>query len=294
MKIDTHQHYWHYQARDYDWIADDMPVLQRDCLPSDSAALMREAGVNAAVAVQARSCAEETDALLAMAQQTPQIVGVVGWTDLRSPQLMQQLARWDGQSLLRGFRHVLQDEPVLAAVLDDPAFSAGVDALQQRQLCYDLLVYGHQMAALPQWCARHDQHWLVLDHVGKPDMAHWTRPHPQLQQWSESLHALAAMPHVVCKLSGLLTERDWRRQPQPTAADRSDLLACFDRALDVFGPARLMFGSDWPVCQLAAPYAVVADMAAHWAATRLSTHEQAAFWWRNAARIYGLQLAPVI
>ncbi|MDD2925147.1 amidohydrolase family protein [Rhodoferax sp.] len=288
MKIDTHQHYWRYHAADFPWISDTMPALRRDHLPGDSQPAMQVCGVDAVVAVQARCQSDETDFLLALAAQHPYIVGVVGWVDLMQPDLAARLEAWAGQSALCGFRHILQDEPDLAAVIAATSFNDSLRLLQQRQLVYDVLVFGHQLPLAVAVCARHEAHWLVLDHVGKPAVRDWLADASVAQRWRASLRELGAMPHVVCKLSGLVTEADWQHGGGLSAADEGVILTCFDEALAVFGPDRLMFGSDWPVCQLAAAYDAVAGLAQRWAQSRLSRPEQQAFWAGNAVRCYGL------
>jgi L-fuconolactonase len=295
MKIDTHQHYWHYMPEAFPWIDARMPVLQRDCLPGDVIAAMQACDVAGAMAVQASSQAQETDFLLQLAQQHSKIVGVVGWTDLRADDLPASLERWSGQRALKGFRHIVQDEPDVAQWLTDPQFNRGVALLQSRQLVYDVLVFDHQLPLAVDFCARHDAHWLVLDHVGKPAVRDWADKAQVRVHWSRQLRALGQLPHLMCKLSGLVTETDWSATTAVQDADLHEtdvrsIMACFDLALEVFGPDRLMFGSDWPVCQLAAPYEAVHGMAKTWAQSRLTQQEQQAFWGGNAQRCYGLTL----
>ena len=251
-KIDTHQHYWAYAAADFPWISAARPALQKDCVPADVAPALKAAGVDAVLAVQARSCAAETDYLLGLARSNPQIVGVVGWTDLCAPDVADTLDAYASQPLLKGMRHILQDEPDLATLVREPEFSRGVQALQARGLVYDVLVFERQIATVVDFCARHKGHWLVLDHVGKPALRDWQGPQDK-GRWLTGLRALASMPHVVCKLSGLVTETDWSRGTGTSPQDNTAMLECLDRALELFGPSRILYGSDWPVCQLAAP-----------------------------------------
>ncbi len=287
MKIDTHQHYWRYQEAEFPWISAAMPLLQRDCMPVDCAAARHAAGVDAVVAVQARTHAAETDFLLQLADQHPEVVGVVGWADLAAPQLHDSLAQWCQHPAFKGLRHILQDEPDAAAWANHPAVRQGMHAVQQRGLVYDVLVFAHQLPNVVDFCVRFDAHWLVLDHVGKPGL----RGSPHSGPWRNHLQALADLPHVVCKLSGLVTETAWGSGTRLSPDDTQHILDCFDQALDAFGPTRLMFGSDWPVCQLAAPYAEVHSLAERWARSRLSNNEQDAFWSGNAIRCYGLQIS---
>lgn len=143
-------------------------------------------------------------------------------------------------------------------------------------------------SSVVDFCAQHDVHWLVLDHVGKPAVRDWFSQPEVSRRWASCIRELAAMPHVVCKLSGLVTEADWQYGAGVQPSDTRVILACFDQALDAFGPQRLLFGSDWPVCQLGAPYESVHETAQVWAASRLTKAEQQAFWGANAQRCYGL------
>jgi L-fuconolactonase len=288
MKIDTHQHYWHFQPQAFPWISQDMEALTRDFMPGDCATAMQACGVDAVVAVQARSVHYETDFLLGLAAQDPRIVGVVGWVDLMRPELEAQLAQWAGQSALRGFRHILQDEADITKLVGSAAFNAGVSLLQKRQLVYEVLVFDHQLPLVVDFCAQHDAHWLVLDHVGKPAVRDWVRNAEVSRRWAACIRELAAMPHVMCKLSGLVTETDWQHATGVQPGDLRVIQACFDQALQAFGPQRLMFGSDWPVCQLAASYESVHETMQEWAKSRLTVAEQHAFWAGNAQRCYGL------
>ena len=290
MKIDTHQHFWHFEPQDFPWISEDMPVLRRHQRPVDSRPGMDNCGVLGLIAVQARCDPQETDFLLELAAHHPHILGVVGWTDLTSATLEADLARWQGQEKLKGFRCLLQDEPDLAAIIDTPAFNAGVACLQRRQLVFEVLVFAQQLPIVTDFCARHDQHALVLDHVGKPRIRDWLTDPASSRQWRHDLQQLARLPHVSCKLSGLVTETDWQHQDDPSAADLLHIEQCFDVALEAFGPERLMFGSDWPVCQLGADYQGVHAVAQRWAVSRLDSQQQKAFWGGNAVRIYGLTI----
>jgi L-fuconolactonase len=290
MKIDTHQHFWRYRAEDFPWIHAGMAALRRDCLPSDSAQSLQASGVEAVIAVQARGQSAETDFLLQLADANPAVVGVVGWGDLRSPGLAAQLDAWSEHPAFKGLRHILQDEPDVPGWLGDAAVNRGLATLQQRQGVYDVLVFEHQLPEVIGFCGRHDGHWLVLDHLGKPSLRDMRAGDVPLPGWRQALRAMGTMPHVACKLSGLVTETDWRDRSGLSAEAIAAIHACFDEALAAFGPQRLMFGSDWPVCQLAASGEAVHRIADEWSASRLSADEQEAFWSGNAVRIYGLAL----
>ena len=290
MKIDTHQHYWRYHAAEFPWISSSMPQLQRDCLPADCASARRAAGVNAVVAVQARTLPEETDFLLQLASQHPEVVGVVGWADMHSPEFAQQLEPWCQHPAFKGLRHILQDEADVAAWVNAPGVNRSMQVLQQHKLVYDVLVFEHQMPSVIDFCARHDAHWLVLDHVGKPALRDWNPERDQSHSWFDNLRQLAALPHVMCKLSGLVTETQWSHGQGLSLADAQNIWACFDMALEAFDPQRLMYGSDWPVCQLSSAYSAVHELAHTWATTALTETEQAAFWSGNARRCYSLDV----
>ncbi|HZD52592.1 MAG TPA: amidohydrolase family protein, partial [Woeseiaceae bacterium] len=177
-----------------------------------------------------------------------------------------------------GFRHQVQDEPDAAAFLADSRFRRGVQALQSRSLVYEVLVFASQLAAVPDFCAACDRHWIVLDHLGKPAIADGG-----FEVWRKQVTPLRGMPRVQCKLSGLVTEA----MNDEGELDPGDLRRYFDAALEIFGPERLMFGSDWPVCLLAADYAEVVDLVTQWAAA-LSAGERDAIWGETAVRTYAL------
>jgi len=164
MKIDTHQHYWRYRPAEFPWINDAMPDLQRDCMPVDCQDAMRVAGVDGVVAVQARTLVDETDFLLKVADNHPEVLGVVGWADRRR-RILRHI--WNAGRIPRcsGIRHILQDEADVNAWLNNPANSKGIRAVQHAGLVYDVLVFDHQMPGVASFCAKHDGHWLVLDHL---------------------------------------------------------------------------------------------------------------------------------
>lgn len=274
-RVDAHQHFWRYAPRDYPWMGDGMDVLRRDRLPEDLAPLLQAAGLDACIAVQARADEAENTFLLDLAQQHAIIAAVVGWVDLFAAHAEERLAHWRAHPRFAGVRHLLQDDPDVAATLADPRFARGVEAAQRQGLVYEILVRGPaQLAEVPAFCARHDQHWLVLDHLGKPAIGGDGEA-----DWRRHLHALAAQPHVLCKASGLVTE------VVGAGLDRDAILRHLDAALEAFGADRLMFGSDWPVCLLRADYAAVAALVRDWAG-RLSETEQAQLWGGTALRCY--------
>lgn len=273
LRIDAHHHYWRYQPQDYPWIEADMTQLRRDFDPPQLLPLLAQHQLDGAVVVQARHDENETAWLVEQVSQTAGAFGVVGWLDITAADLEQKLMQWRGQ--LCGLRHQVQDEADPAAWLTREAVSRGMQQLQRQGYSWDLLVTHRHLAAAARFAARHDDHWLVLDHFGKPDIARGAA------RWAEQVRPLAALPHVVVKLSGLVTEagrEGWHLD---------QLLPFFDAALALFGPQRLMFGSDWPVCLLAAEYRQVYRLC-ETALAPLTAEERSAIWGGNACRVYGL------
>lgn len=274
MRIDSHQHFWRYSSAEYPWIPASTP-LERDWLPADLESLQRPLGFDGSVAVQARQCIAESDWLLGLADAAPRILGVVGWVDLRSAQVERDLERLARHPRFVGVRHVVQDEPDDAFLLRSD-FLRGIALLKDFSLTYDLLIYPRQLPAAVRLVERFPSQPFVLDHLAKPFIKGGT-----LEPWASHIRELAAFPNLLCKVSGMVTEADHQRWQ---AADFAPFL---DLVIDAFGPGRLMFGSDWPVCRLAATYeqveGLVRDRVRGW-----SPAEQAAFWGGNCARFYGL------
>ncbi len=279
-RIDAHQHFWRHRAEDYPWMGAGMDVLRRDWLPDDLRPLLDEQGIDACIAVQARADEAENDFLLGLADAHPWIAAVVGWIDLFADDAGERIALRRQHPRFAGVRHLLQDDPDVAATLADPRFARGVRQVQQQGLVYEVLVRGAaQLAATPAFCARHDRHWLVLDHLGKPAIGGG-----EDAAWRDALRELAAMPHVLCKVSGLVTEVASR------SPDDALLRRYLDTALELFGPRRLLFGSDWPVCLLRASHAEACGIVEDWSRA-LGAHDEALLWGGNTARCYGLPLA---
>lgn len=243
MRIDSHQHFWRYDPREHDWIDDRMGVLKRDFLPEQLRPELAKAGFDACVAVQARQTLEETRWLLELADRHAFIVGVVGWVELRADDVAGQLEPFAGKRKLVGIRHIVQGEPDDRFLLR-PDFCRGIEVLQRLGLAYDILIYPRHLKIATELAQRFPGMRFVLDHLAKPDIKGG-----DTSAWARELRALAALPHVSCKLSGLVTEADWQRWTPEV------IRPCLDAAFDCFGPERLMIGSDWPVCTLAADYA---------------------------------------
>jgi L-fuconolactonase len=242
MRIDAHQHFWRYNADEYDWIGDSMSSLRRDFGPGDLKLEMDGAGFHGSIAVQARQTLEETRWLLELAASSPLILGVVGWVDLRSPDVRSQLQKFAGNPKLVGVRHVVQDEPNDRFMLQ-PEFLCGIKALEEFDLTYDILIYPKHLPVAAELVRHFPRQGFVLDHLAKPLIKSGS-----IHPWEDGMRDLAKFPNVLCKLSGMVTEADWKKwKPE-------DMTAYLDIAIDCFGPDRLMIGSDWPVCTVAASY----------------------------------------
>ncbi|MGY1439796.1 amidohydrolase family protein [Streptomyces reniochalinae] len=281
--VDAHHHVWDLNVRDQPWISGPaMAPLRRSFPAAEFAHEARAASVRASVLVQTVTEAQETPELLALAADSDLIAAVVGWTDLTAPGVGEELSRLrglPGGESLRGIRHQVQGEPD-PEWLVRPDVLRGLRAVAARGLAYDLVVLPHQLPAAARAAAAVPELTFVLDHLGKPPLATGVT-----EAWEAGLRGLAALPNTVAKLSGLVTEADW----ETWSVDQ--LRGCVDAALDAFGPERVMFGSDWPVCTLAARYADVMATTRTLTAA-LGPSEQTQVWSGTAARTYGLGTPP--
>ncbi|MEU0785252.1 amidohydrolase family protein [Streptomyces sp. NPDC006173] len=279
MRVDAHHHVWDLAVRDQDWITGpELQPLRRDFGIPDLEPEAAAAGVDRTVLVQTVTVAEETPELLRLAEWNPLVAGVVGWTDLTRPDVADELTRLrelPGGHRLKGIRHQVQGESDPGWLLR-PDVRRGLAAVAEAGLVYDLVVLPHQLPACVRAAAGHPGLTFVLDHLGKPPIASGP-PEP----WAGAVRALAALPNTACKLSGLVTEAD------PALRTPDDLRPYADTALAAFGPGRTMFGSDWPVCTLAATYGEVMHIAEE-LTTGLSPGEREAVFAGTATRVYGL------
>jgi L-fuconolactonase len=273
--IDAHHHLWRYSRRDYSWIDDSMSMLQNDFFPSDLEQELAAAGVEGAVAVQARQTIEETDWLLSLAEKSSVILGVVGWAPIASESFPAELARLQSDKKLKGLRHVIQDEPD-DNFINRADFSHGIEALSGTGLVYDILIFEKHLPAAAQFVDRHPNQVFVLDHIAKPKIRD-----QELEPWARNITELARRPNVYCKLSGMATEANW-----DTWRDQ-DLRPYVETVLNAFTPARLMFGSDWPVCLLATTYRRWFETLKHFI-SKLSEPEQKQILGATAMEVYHL------
>ena len=275
MTIDSHQHFWKYHPVKDAWITDDMKVIQSDFLPEHLHAILQQNDVHGCVAVQADQSEAETQFLLDLAATHPFVKGVVGWVDLRSENLSERLEHFSQFEKLKGFRHIVQGEPDPAFLLRED-FCKGIRTLMQHDFTYDILVYPIQLPAVEKFVQLFPEHRLVIDHMAKPYCITG-----DIAEWEKSMRAIAKSENVYCKISGLVTEADWQRwKPE-------DFRPYLDVVLEAFGPQRLMYGSDWPVCLLAGNYAQVKGLVTDYI-SRLSATEQAGIMGGNATAFYKL------
>jgi L-fuconolactonase len=239
--IDSHQHFWEYNPAEYPWIKPDWPI-RKSFLPRDLEPLLRKCSFGGCIAVQARQSLRESEWLLELAENHPFVAGVVGWVDLRSPELEKQLERFQGRTKFVAVRHVVQDEPDDQFMLCED-FVRGIGMLQQFDLAYDILIFPRQLPAAIELVNRFPEQRFVLDHIAKPFIKD-----ARIEPWGSQIRELAKAQNVYCKVSGMATEARW--QTWSTA----DFRPYLDIVWQAFGPDRLMIGSDWPVCLLSGEY----------------------------------------
>lgn len=282
MIVDAHHHFWDLATADYPWLTEELAAIRRRFGPEDLAPLVKAAGIDATVLVQTRPSLAETEEFLATAAATPFIRGVVGWIDLTDPAVSESIDRLragPGGDRLVAIRHQVQDE-------DDPGWLGrpdvrrGIAAVGRAGLAYDLLVRTRELPAARALVGAMPDVRFVVDHLAKPAIRNGSDP-----AWANAVGAFRGLPNVWWKLSGLVTEADWQ------AWRPADLRPFVDRVLEIAGPDRLLFGSDWPVCLLAASYDVVLATARDLIAT-LSPSEQAAILGETAVGVYRLEVAP--
>jgi L-fuconolactonase len=274
MKLDSHQHFWRYDAADYPWIPPGTP-LHRDWLPNDLEALQRPLGLDGSIAVQARQTLEESRWLLSLSDHDARIKGVIGWVDLRSERVAEDLVDLVRHERFRGVRHVVQSEPD-DSFMTRPEFLRGIKELKPLGLTYDILIFPKQLPAALDLVAKYPDQAFVLDHIAKPLIKDRV-----MEPWKKQIRELAQAPTLTCKVSGIATEADQR------AWTPDDIRPYLDVIFEAFGPERLMWGSDWPVCLLAGSYErifrVIDDYARH-----LTPAQRDGLFGGNCARFYGV------
>ena len=246
--IDAHQHFWKYDAQEYAWISDELAPLKRDFLPEELLQLLNKEKISGAISVQARQSEKENEFLLNHAKGNPFIKGVVGWIDLRSEKVEERLSFYRNFPILKGFRHVVQDEKDPEFMLH-PAFLQGIEQLIKYGYCYDILVYARQLPQVLAFLNHFPDKPFIIDHLAKPDIKQGG-----FTSWQADMRKIAAFPKVLIKVSGMITEADWHHW------EKEDFYPYLDELVLSFGVERLCYGSDWPVCNLAGNYSLQWDI----------------------------------
>ncbi len=272
MRIDAHQHFWNYDSERFEWINEDMAQLRKDFLPENLYPILQTSQIDGCIAVQAEEHLRETAFLLELSESHPWILGIVGWADLAQDNLDELLDAWSSNSKLLGFREVLQSKEPEYMLRKN--FIRGIQKIGQRGYTYDLLTYPHQLSAALKLVDSCPNQGFVIDHLSKPNIkaGDW-------KAWKKSLQPFEERELVCAKVSGLITEADWKKW------NPSDLFPYLEIALEIFGPKRLLFGSDWPVCLAAGDYTQVIGVIESFA-NQLSADEKDAIFGGTAQEFY--------
>ncbi len=273
MIIDTHHHFWNYNPVEYDWIDDEMAVIRKSFLPEQLKSTLAQTDVSGVISVQARQFLEETDWLLKMAAENDFIKGIVGWVPLFSNNIDEIMEKYAANKWLKGVRHVIQGESDPEFILRKD-FNRGISLLKKYDLVYDILITEHQIPNTIRFVDQHPDQQFVLDHIAKPKIKT-----NEIKTWGQNLKELARRENVSCKISGMVTEADFKNWTE------EQLQPYFDVVLDAFGPSRLLFGSDWPVCLVATEYQNWLNLVKKVVA-KYSIQEQEQIYFKNAISIY--------
>jgi L-fuconolactonase len=275
LRIDSHQHFWNYDRNRHVWMSDEMAVLKTDYQPADLWPLLHWCALDGCVAVQADQSENENSFLLNLAEQYSFIKGIVGWVDLRAKNVEERLEHYQQYSKIKGFRHVIHDEPELDFMLQ-PSFLSGVSKLKQFGYTYDILIFAAHLPNTLQFIKALPDQPFVIDHIAKPNIKTG-----EIDSWKKQLNEVATYPNVYCKISGMVTEADWQ------SWQKEDFTKYLDSIVEAFGTDRIMYGSDWPVCTLAADYQAQFNIVNEYFANFTKT-EQTNFFGGNAAHFYHL------
>ncbi|HEX5169533.1 MAG TPA: amidohydrolase family protein [Cyclobacteriaceae bacterium] len=273
--IDAHQHFWKFDPIRDSWITDDMAVIQRDFFPNDLKPLLKHHNIKGCVAVQADQSEVENVFLLSLADQEDFIMGVVGWIDLQAEDVGEKLAKYKEHKELKGFRHILQGEKQRDFMLR-PSFLSGINKLNQFNYTYDILIFHDQLKFTEEFVKKFPNQPFVIDHIAKPYIKD-----KKIDEWKQDMNAIAKYENVSCKISGMVTEADWKNWKH------GDFRPYLDVVVEAFGMRRIMYGSDWPVCLVAASYDNMFSIVRDYFST-FSAAEQNMFFGDNAIKFYNL------
>lgn len=277
MRLDAHQHFWQYSPAEHAWMTDAMAALKHDFMPKDLKPLLAANGFDGSITVQVRQSTEETRWLLSLAEQHESIKGVVGWVDLCSAELKEELEQFARHPRLVGVRHIVQDEPD-DEFMQRTDFRRGIARLAEFGLTYDLLLYPRHLPVAVKLVKEFPEQAFVLDHIAKPAIAEGL-----VEPWERDLRELAKLKNVSCKLSGMVTEARWKQWQV------DDFRRYLDVVFDAFGPERLMIGSDWPVCMLSGDYASTMGIVMDYVG-QMPADEREGILGGNCARFYGVDV----
>ncbi|QZT36667.1 amidohydrolase family protein [Halosquirtibacter xylanolyticus] len=274
-RIDSHQHFWKYDTQKHAWISDEMSILKKDYFPADLKPCLEAIEFDGCVAVQADQSEDETKFLIALSETDRFVRGVVGWVDFRAEDIEERLAYYKNYPVVKGFRHVVQDEPDDAFLLGDD-FMRGIALLEKYGYTYDILILEKHLKVAEKFITAFPNQPFVIDHIAKPNIKE-----KSIDTWKADMQAIAKHKNVYCKLSGMVTEADWSNW------NDDDLIPYIDATIETFGADRVMIGSDWPVCTLGGSYqrvmGVVMDRI-----NLLSETDQEAILGGNAIKFYNL------
>ncbi len=274
MRIDSHQHFWKYNTATHGWISDRMSIIRNDFLPEHLKPILMQNNIQGCVAVEAHQSEKETEFLLKCAEEHTFIKGVVGWVDLRSDRVEERLEHYAKNPFLKGIRHLVQEEG--EGFMLGAAFQNGISKLNYYGLTYDILIFPHQIKEATALVTKFPEQAFVLDHLAKPYIKA-----KEIENWQSDIEILAQNKNMLCKISGMVTEGDWRNWSE---ADFSPYL---DVIFECFGAERIMFGSDWPVCKLAGEYNQVLQIVENYI-SKFSKEEQKKIMGENAINFYNL------
>ncbi|MGR3810112.1 amidohydrolase family protein [Jiulongibacter sp. NS-SX5] len=272
--IDAHQHFWTYSKEEFSWIDGSMSAIQRDFLPNDLAQVYQKHKVDGSVLIQVNQNEEENEVFHDYAVNHDFIKGTVGWVDFKSENLSERLAYYQSKPLLKGFRHIVQGES--DDFLLDPLFTKGVQQLEKLGYTYDILIFERQLKAALTFIKALPENKLIIDHIAKPDIKNQS-----IDSWKFYMKTIAQQSNVSVKVSGMVTEADY------TGWKPEDFTEYLDHLLESFGPEKLVYGSDWPVCLVAASYEQQLQIVQEYF-SKLSHHEQHMIFHQNAVNFYGL------
>jgi L-fuconolactonase len=275
MKIDSHQHFWKFDPVRASWINDEMSVIQKDLLPGDLLPVLQQNNIDGCVTVQSDQSEEENSFQLTNAKKWNFIKGVVGWINLQADNVEERLQYYNQFKMMKGFRHVLQGEQQRDFMLR-PAFMRGVGLLNKYGFTYDILIFPDQLQDSLKFVKAFPDQPFVIDHIAKPFIKD-----KKIDEWKKDIEQFASCKNVYCKVSGMVTEASWKTWK------KQDFTPYLDVVTNAFGTDRIMFGSDWPVCLVAASYTDMLSIVSDYFAS-FTENEKAKIFGENAIRFYKL------